>query len=117
MHATRIPLLALLAVLSVPVLAAGCGDDLGECPDNSATQQAQGLEVLETKCQTCHSSKVTGGNRLGAPSDLNFDDDSTVADEAGEMYGEVEDGSMPPGGGLSDADKEALRVYLACHAE
>jgi mono/diheme cytochrome c family protein len=114
----RASLATLVFALTTTLLtAAGCGDDLGECPADSAAQQAQGLEVLETKCMNCHSSQVSGSARLGAPSDLNFDDTGTVKDEAGEMWGEADEGAMPPTGELSAEDKEALRVYLACTAE
>lgn len=116
MRTLRASFCVAIATAAVAAFVSGCGDDLGECPANSDAQQAQGLEVLQTRCMTCHSSKVSGNARLGAPSDLNFDDAAIVSDEAGEMYGEVQDGAMPPGGGLSDAETEALRVYLACQA-
>lgn len=115
MRTTRAPLIALFVALTFPALVSGCGADLGECPADSAAQQAQGLEILTTRCMNCHSSQVQGSARLGAPEDLNFDDSGTVSDEAGEMWGEVEEGAMPPGGGLSEADRELLRIYLACN--
>ncbi|MEJ7732567.1 MAG: cytochrome c, partial [Polyangiaceae bacterium] len=114
----RASLVVLITALTATVLtASGCGDDLGECPADSAARQAQGLEVLQTKCMTCHSSQVSGSARLGAPSDLNFDDPGTVQDNAGDMWSETDDGAMPPTGELSAEDKEALRVYLACTAQ
>jgi mono/diheme cytochrome c family protein len=107
----------LFALAATLLTASGCGDDLGDCPADSGAQQAQGLEVLQTRCMTCHSSQVSGSARLGAPPGLNFDDTGTVQDNAGDMWSEADEGTMPPTGELSAQDKEALRVYLACTAE
>ncbi len=41
-------------------------------------------------------------------------DEAIIKSNAETMFAEVEEGAMPPGGKLSDADMEALRVYLAC---
>jgi cytochrome c5 len=105
----------LLGALAIPLFAAGCeGEDLGDCPTNSATQQARGAQVITNKCTTCHSSKLAGAERGGAPDDLNYDDSTKVQEEAELMYGETTEGVMPPSGKLSAAELEDLRVYLAC---
>lgn len=98
--------LAPLAVLALTA-AAGCDSGLGECPTNSTAQQTAGKTVMVGQCNSCHS----GSN---AKEGLDFSKDSVVKDEAASMYGEAEEGAMPPSGKLSDTDLEALRVYLAC---
>ena len=100
------------------IILTGCESaDLGECPTNSDTQQAAGRAVVESDCNGCHASTVEGQARQGAPSGLDFDNLATVRDEAGELYEEVVDGSMPPGAPLPDAKAEDVRVWLACGAK
>jgi mono/diheme cytochrome c family protein len=94
----------------------GCGGaDLGDCPSNSEAQQAQGAAVLAEICTGCHSK--TAANRHGAPDDVNLDDKDYVSSDKEEIYDEVAGGDMPPTGGLGAADREAVRVYLACGAK
>lgn len=101
---------------------AGCGGEeegLGECPPNSSAAQAAGHDVVVGKCEVCHSSQVTGTNRLGAPEDLNFDKLETVRAEADEMYEETMSGEMPPdpGSKVTGTDLENMRIWLACGAQ
>ncbi|UQA62661.1 hypothetical protein [Polyangium aurulentum] len=97
------------------VATAGCsGEDVGDCPPDSAQRQANGGLVLTNKCITCHSTKVTGPMRNGAPDEYNFDDQEKLKDEAEEIYGEAKEGVMPPGAPLSSAELEDLRIHLAC---
>jgi len=103
-----------MASLGGALFAAGCGEDLGDCPTNADAQEARGALVITNKCTTCHSSKLSGAERAGAPDDLNYDDSAKVQSNAGEMYEEAVEGKMPPAGKLSDAEMEDLRVYLAC---
>ncbi|MDI1479558.1 c-type cytochrome [Polyangium sp. y55x31] len=91
---------------------AGCGGEgLGECPTDSAAQQATGKTVLTNSCASCHNPNYAGGMPAGG---YDFTSDTEVKAEAAEMYGEAEEGAMPPTGKLSATDLEALRVYLAC---
>jgi mono/diheme cytochrome c family protein len=98
---------------SASLVACG-GADLGDCPSDSAAKQAQGLAVMEAQCNRCHSSALSGAALQDAPEEYNFDDPSVVKEEAAEMYGESEEGAMPPDATLGADDLEALRVYLAC---
>jgi hypothetical protein len=127
---------------------AGCGEDLGEC--NEALlggSTVQGMEapytgqlVMQQSCSggRCHSETAVGDARVGAPAGLDFDvvptalsqpeidkvtrGASNVADHIDEIWGEVNEGAMPPpapagGGELNATDKEALRNWLACGAD
>jgi len=101
--------LALAAPLAMGF--AGCGADLGECPTDAtaAAQKQAGNDVVKMKCATagCHNSPNPAEG-------LDFSSESVVKSNAVEMHSQVTEGAMPPGGALSDADMEALRVYLAC---
>lgn len=73
-----------------------------------------GSNLVTSKCVTCHGSMVMGASRGGAPADANYDVAATVKASALDMYGRILDGSMPPGGTLTETEKESIRVYLAC---
>lgn len=150
----------------VAATVAGCGQDLGTCNMKAATQvvyasdgtpyyAGQGLVDFSCAEGVCHSSLAEHGSRKGAPYGLNFDvrplsSQSTpdnvralrdglanVRDEADDMWGEIAEGSMPPGEagkradqhwkradgkaaglpGLStDVGKATVRNWLACGA-
>lgn len=105
-------LVALLASTS-----SGCAEaDVGECPPDSAAQQALGRQAMTENCLYCHSSQLTGSLRQDAPEDYNFDDLAFVRAEAAELYGEAEEGAMPPSQPMSAEQIENFRVFLACGA-
>lgn len=113
-------------VMAVAASLAGCAEDLGTCEMNAATQvvyaadgtpyyAGQGLVQYGCSEGVCHSEVAVNDARKGAPHGLNFDlrpltPTSTpanisalragvvkVRDEAGEIYGELTAGTMPPG--------------------
>jgi hypothetical protein len=116
----------LLACVSILVVVAGCGEDLGNCDMAAATQVVYapdgtpyyaGQALVQSGCSNgvCHSAAAVGMGRQGAPHYLNFDLNvltpesspaniaqlrsglSTVRDEASEMYEQLNDDLMPPG--------------------
>lgn len=104
--------LSVLAFATIAALGfAGCGADLGECPtDASAAAQKQaGNDLVKAKCATagCHNSPNPAEG-------LDFSSEAEVKAHAVEMFSEVDEGAMPPGAKLTDAEMESLRVYLAC---
>lgn len=154
-------------ILSVSWAVVGCEADLGTCDMAAATKVAylngtpyyEGQAILNASCAggSCHSSGATGDGRNGAPHGLNFDiatltkssaaNDLTtlkagvteVREEASELWGQIDDGDMPPGkagerpgptlysdanGTMKVADtdittnagKEKVRNWLACQA-
>jgi cytochrome c5 len=105
----------LLASLTALLTIAGCAtEDVGDCPTNAEAQEGRGSLVLTNKCVTCHSSKLSGAERGGAPVEYNYDDPAQVEDYAEMMYYQAVEGLMPPSGKLSTAEIEDMRVYLAC---
>lgn len=121
-----------------------CGEGLGECDntmlggDPATGAPYAGQQIVATRCAggRCHSENAMGDLRVGAPADLNFDvlggpsaeemskvarNAGTVVDWAEDMWGEIEEGAMPPAkpagsGELNGADKETVRNWLACGA-
>lgn len=110
----------------VAVAVAGCAEDLGTCQMNAATQVVYasngtpyyaGQALVQASCAegVCHSVYAENANRKGAPHGLNFDvapltassseanvaalrdGISHVRDQAGELWGEIAAGTMPPG--------------------
>lgn len=106
-----------VVVLFSSVLLAACEEGLGDCPTDGAAAEAAGQKVVAAQCASCHSSQLTGSQRVGAPEGMNFDKLDIVRAQAEEMLGEVEEGAMPPGAKLADADIENMRVWLACGAK
>lgn len=150
----------------IAAAVAGCGEDLGTCDMNAATQVVfaadgtpyyAGQGLVQSSCAdgVCHSAVAVDASRKGAPHGLNFDlhplsaqstaqnisalkdGVSKVRDEAGELYGEISGGTMPPGeagkrpavawklsngsaAGLpgidTDVGKATVRNWLACGA-
>lgn len=102
-----------------------CEADLGTCDMAAATKVAylngvpyyEGQAIVNSSCAggSCHANGATGDGRNGAPHGLNFDVQpvtqtssandvtvlrsgiSEVREEAGELWGVIDSGSMPPG--------------------
>jgi len=113
-------------LVAATALTAACGEDLGTCEMDLATQvvyssdgtpfyAGQGLVQFGCAEGVCHAAVAEGEGRKGAPHGLNFDvrpltaqspaDHLTalsdglakVRDEGGVMWGEISAGTMPPG--------------------
>jgi uncharacterized membrane protein len=99
------------------VISAGCnGDDSdtdGGCVDVPPTTYASfGEDFLQENCQPCHSS--TAQDRHGAPPAVTFDTEQDALDLATIILTRVDNGSMPPQGGIEADDKVRLRNWLIC---
>lgn len=100
--------------LSLALSAMACDDQLGDC-DSSAAEElvysqdglvaTKGQALMHDSCGRgahCHSAAAEGGDRRGAPTDLNFD---MLPSPAGwprvvvhraEVWEQVKEGHMPP---------------------
>jgi hypothetical protein len=97
-----------------------------KCPDGATlTYENFGKKFFADYCLSCHSSKVTGTARNGAPPDHNFDDLDHIAlltkhiDEMAAIGPTSPDASkrkMPPAGKKkpSDEDRTKLGQWIAC---
>jgi hypothetical protein len=115
-----------VAVSVLGLLIGSCAPDLGACDMNAATQLVYstagtpyytGQAVVQQSCSggLCHASSAVGDARVGAPHGLDFDvapltsqstptdtsalqaGISKVRDKAHNMWGQIENGNMPPG--------------------
>ena len=94
------------------------------CPSTQTlTYDNFGKGFFESYCLRCHSSKVVGDARAGAPTDHNFDtvgDARTVAEHIDKLAAAGPGGtntSMPPAGSApSEAERRKLGEWLACGA-
>ncbi|HTM20879.1 MAG TPA: hypothetical protein VL172_10235 [Kofleriaceae bacterium] len=122
-------------VLAITLLAAAAGceeEELGPptgaaCPDTSTlTYDTFGSGFFGAYCTGCHGSDVTGDDRNGAPTDLNWDDFAIVmahVDQIDRVAGAGPDATneiMPP---AEDADtfpeldeRQQLAEWIACGA-
>jgi len=113
--------LGLVAVAAIVAFAlvAGGGDDSGErAAPGSPEQLAEGAEVFEQSCQTCHGPEARGGlagppliHEIYAP-DHHPDQAFRTAVAQGVQPHHWDFAGMPPIPGLDDADVEAVIAYV-----
>ncbi|HTU60922.1 MAG TPA: hypothetical protein VMF89_20860 [Polyangiales bacterium] len=132
-------LFALGLVVQAPL---GCGDDhddgddhdheheegeagalsTGAVCDDSLTYAGDIKPLMDQYCTRCHSSKIAGAARMGAPADHNFDTEAGIHEmvhHIDEQAGSGPDGTnttMPPSNPKpTTAEREMLSKFLACH--
>jgi hypothetical protein len=102
--------LLLLACAAGPAPAEATADACG-------TWATVGQPFALTWCAGCHSSRLAGDERHGAPAGLDFESLDAVRTNAGAMRAAAVDGaSMPPSGGPSEGQRAALAAWLDCGA-
>lgn len=69
---------------------------------------------LTENCQACHASTST--DRRGAPAGVVFDTYGDAMAHRNRILARSagEDATMPPQGGVSEADRERLAIWLTC---
>ena len=73
--------------------------------------------ILDQWCTSCHAANLQGAARGGAPEGLNFDSWSTAAEWAADIGASVAPGgTMPPLGGMSQAERDLVRAWASCGA-
>lgn len=94
------------------------------CPtDSTLTYDNFGKEFFASYCLSCHSSKVSGAARLGAPTDHNFDTLQGIQanidhiDETAAAGPSATNTAMPPSGGPTAEERKKLGEWLACGAD
>jgi uncharacterized membrane protein len=106
-------MLLLLACASEPAPGPGSDTAAACTPDPDYTWETFGAAFVAGRCQGCHGSGSTA--RYGAPESLTFDDEAEVRVLREAVLRTVlTDTTMPPGGGLTDTEKERLGRWLAC---
>jgi uncharacterized membrane protein len=91
-----------------PVGSGNGGNGSGE--NITYTSQIQAL--LEANCTSCHSSMLSGNARNGAPPNVNHDTYEAAVAAAPRANIRIQAGTMPPGGGLSQADRDLYQHWV-----
>ena len=104
----------------------GCdapGHATGAACDPALTWDNFGADFMQRYCTSCHSSRVSGGQRHGAPVDHDFDMLSGVQlatdhiDESAAAGPQAINTYMPPYGPMpTTGEREQLGRWLACGA-
>ncbi|HUJ57942.1 MAG TPA: hypothetical protein VLX92_05605 [Kofleriaceae bacterium] len=96
---------------------AACGND-GDaaCQAAGLSYDNTGLPYVENWCNGCHSADVPPGMRQDAPTGVNFDSVTEIRDQLIAITDTLQDQTMPPEGGPSAADTQAMIQWLDCGA-
>lgn len=120
MLSTR-PLLFVLSLFSLGLAACaddGSGSEAGEIPEVDCTMtpalKYSEMSAVWAKCTACHSSAVMGAARGGAPVAINYDTYDAAKAQATPAAAEVAEGAMPPGGGLTEDEKQQIYAWAQC---
>ncbi|GDX82472.1 hypothetical protein LBMAG42_42830 [Deltaproteobacteria bacterium] len=86
--------------------------------DSCGTWASVGHPFVLTWCTSCHSGRLTGADRYGAPASVNLDtlDEVRGHAEAISRRSLGPSADMPPRGGVSVSELEAVEAWLACGA-
>ncbi len=104
---------------SISFAVAACGGEEGEnipeidCVATPPLKYSE-MAAVWAKCTSCHSSSVTGAARANAPAGINFDTFDAAKAEASPAAAEVAEGAMPPGGGLTEDEKQQIYAWAQC---
>lgn len=100
------------------LLACKSGDDgvTYRHAEACGTWTSTGQPILLASCTSCHASGLSGERRFGAPEGVDLDTLSAVKAQSEAVIEAVESAAMPPGGGLTEADAQALVAWLECGA-
>lgn len=101
--------------LTLSSLTAACGgDDMPAVDCAAVTPPTFANVALFNSCVGCHSAALSGNERFGAPGDVNYDTYAAAVANADHGVHEVESGSMPPVGSVSEADKQDFYAWAMC---
>lgn len=111
MTLVRISQLLALLLSAAPLACSGGGAPV-DCKAVTVPKYAE--MTAWGKCINCHSSALAGAKRAGAPTGIDFDNYDAAVMDADRALSEVESGAMPPGGGLSGAEKTQIINWASC---
>lgn len=104
----------LFATLGVALGLGACGEKrdpfqsgLGDV-EGAVTYEEHVRALLERHCTRCHASDRAGGERQGAPADVNLDTYEDAVEHVDRANVRIQSDTMPPGGGELTDDERAL---------
>lgn len=103
----------------------GCSDrqplatiDTGQTESCTEDWWSTGQPLMLDFCAGCHSSQLSGSLRFGAPDGVDLETLEGALQHTARIRARVlEDGDMPPGGGMNTEQLERLSAWLACSAQ
>lgn len=105
-------------MLAALALLGGCADEGAEpsCDSGEAVDWGGFADgFFATYCRSCHSAGLS--ERYGAPEGVDFDTEAEVLAQAERIRARaLDEGDMPPGGGVVTGDLALLTRYLDCVA-
>lgn len=103
---------------AILLLLLGCGDPESVDPscETSMLRWENTGGIVLGYCAPCHGQDVSDATRQSAPSSVNLDTYDGVYSHRERVHARVLEGTMPPGGGLTDTDVALLDEWLRCGA-
>ena len=94
-----------------------CTQQTEETCESQYSYEYEGHALIRTYCTSCHSQHLQGEKRYGTPPGIDFDTLEGIRQWSTSSAHRVFDlKDMPPGGGMSDQDREILASWLRCNA-
>lgn len=85
------------------------------CEPETIDYESTAEPFLQNYCTGCHSSQLGGSKRFGAPETVNLDSYSAAVEWAERSFIRISlDGDMPPGGGISQVEKDQFMQWAFC---
>jgi uncharacterized membrane protein len=88
--------------------------DPGDCPEGSTVSWTDVEPLFAEHCISCHSSELSGDDRVEAPENYNYDTMEAAQAHPNWTWAEIKLGHMPPTDPLSEEEQELVREWLAC---
>ena len=88
------------------------------CESDIVTYQSVAEPFMQNYCTSCHSSHLEGAKRYGAPDTVDLDTYSSAKQWSERSFFRVNlQNDMPPGGGVSQAEKDRFMQWALCGTE
>lgn len=101
--------------LSLATLIGACGSEGPDIDCSTVTPTSFADMTAFAACTSCHASTVSGTDRQGAPSSVNYDTYEAAVANIEKGIEEIYEGKMPPNGvTLDPADEEEIYAWGEC---
>ena len=97
-----------------PTTTEGLPAELGDCAEGTDLGWADLEPVFAGHCTGCHSTTLTGDDRVGAPEMIDYDTEDAALANAFLTWSVIYSGQMPKTGSLSDENALTIWEWLSC---